>query len=286
MAPVDAWPVLFFTFPVLVWLTDGAAGGRLGGVPGAAVAGWWFGFGYHPRWAVLGRQRLPGRCQDLRLAAAFRGHRAAGRHGALHRAWARARAHALDARTVAAARACGGAHRHRMAARLLVHRVSLEHLWLRADRPTGAGARRGTDRRLGFDVYCGRGVRKPGGAARRTQRYAAALAAACTGRRGARGARGLRRAAAVNHAVGVCRQCAASHHAAQPAAGREVQLLRQTAGDESVSRSVGPLHRPAVFRRARRDASDLAGVGVSLSADARTRRAWRRSRRCCRKAPC
>jgi len=47
MAPVDAWPVLFFTFPILVWLTDGAAGGRLGGVPGAALAGWWFGFGYH-----------------------------------------------------------------------------------------------------------------------------------------------------------------------------------------------------------------------------------------------
>ena len=47
MAPLDAWPVLFFTFPVLVWLTDGAAGGRFGGVLGAAAAGWWFGFGYH-----------------------------------------------------------------------------------------------------------------------------------------------------------------------------------------------------------------------------------------------
>src|SRR4051794_30329271 len=47
MAPFDAWPVLFLTFPVLVWLTDGAAGGRLGGVLGAAAAGWWFGFGYH-----------------------------------------------------------------------------------------------------------------------------------------------------------------------------------------------------------------------------------------------
>lgn len=46
MAPVDAWPVLFVTFPILVWLTDGAAAGRLGGVPSAAVAGWWFGFGY------------------------------------------------------------------------------------------------------------------------------------------------------------------------------------------------------------------------------------------------
>jgi apolipoprotein N-acyltransferase len=46
MAPFDAWPVLFITFPVLVWLTDGAAAGRLGGVPSAAIAGWWFGFGY------------------------------------------------------------------------------------------------------------------------------------------------------------------------------------------------------------------------------------------------
>src|SRR5581483_3128579 len=47
LAPFDAWPVLFLTFPVLVWLVDGAAAGRLGGVPSAAIAGWWFGFGYH-----------------------------------------------------------------------------------------------------------------------------------------------------------------------------------------------------------------------------------------------
>ena len=46
MAPFDAWPVLFFTFPILVWLVDGAAAGRLGGLPNAAIAGWWFGFGY------------------------------------------------------------------------------------------------------------------------------------------------------------------------------------------------------------------------------------------------
>jgi apolipoprotein N-acyltransferase len=46
LAPFDAWPVLFLTFPVLVWLVDGAAGGRLGGVPSAMIAGWWFGFGY------------------------------------------------------------------------------------------------------------------------------------------------------------------------------------------------------------------------------------------------
>src|SRR5438270_4317173 len=46
LAPFDAWPVLFFTFPVLVWLVDGAAAGRLGGLPSAATIGWWFGFGY------------------------------------------------------------------------------------------------------------------------------------------------------------------------------------------------------------------------------------------------
>jgi len=46
MAPFNAWPVLFLTFPVLVWLIDGAAAGRWGGVLVAAATGWWFGFGY------------------------------------------------------------------------------------------------------------------------------------------------------------------------------------------------------------------------------------------------
>jgi apolipoprotein N-acyltransferase len=46
LAPVDLWPVLFLTFPVLVWLTDGAAAGRWGGILAAAATGWWFGFGY------------------------------------------------------------------------------------------------------------------------------------------------------------------------------------------------------------------------------------------------
>jgi apolipoprotein N-acyltransferase len=46
MAPFNAWPVLFITFPVMVWLIDGAGAGRLRGVPAAATAGWWFGLGY------------------------------------------------------------------------------------------------------------------------------------------------------------------------------------------------------------------------------------------------
>jgi apolipoprotein N-acyltransferase len=46
MAPFNAWPILFLTFPALVWLIDGAAAGRWGGVLVAATTGWWFGFGY------------------------------------------------------------------------------------------------------------------------------------------------------------------------------------------------------------------------------------------------
>ena len=45
-APINAWPVLFVTFPMLVWLVDGSASGRWGGPLTAALAGWCFGFGY------------------------------------------------------------------------------------------------------------------------------------------------------------------------------------------------------------------------------------------------
>ncbi len=46
MAPLDFWPILFLTFPVLVWLIDGAGAGEWRGLTGAAATGWWFGFGY------------------------------------------------------------------------------------------------------------------------------------------------------------------------------------------------------------------------------------------------
>jgi len=46
MAPVNAWPILFVTFPVLVWLVDGSAANRWSGPVNAAMAGWCFGFGY------------------------------------------------------------------------------------------------------------------------------------------------------------------------------------------------------------------------------------------------
>jgi apolipoprotein N-acyltransferase len=46
LAPLNIWPVLFLTFPLLVWLIDGATAGRFGAVAAAFVTGWWFGFGY------------------------------------------------------------------------------------------------------------------------------------------------------------------------------------------------------------------------------------------------
>jgi apolipoprotein N-acyltransferase len=46
MAPINAWPVLFLTFPTLVWLIDGTGAGHWRGAMGAAPIGWWFGFGY------------------------------------------------------------------------------------------------------------------------------------------------------------------------------------------------------------------------------------------------
>ena len=50
MAPWFAFPVLWISLPVLVWLIDGAAGPiparHFGGLATAAVVGWGFGFGY------------------------------------------------------------------------------------------------------------------------------------------------------------------------------------------------------------------------------------------------
>ena len=46
LAPIDVWPILFATFPVLVWLIDGAAARGWSGVAQTAATGWWFGFGY------------------------------------------------------------------------------------------------------------------------------------------------------------------------------------------------------------------------------------------------
>ena len=46
LAPFNLWPILFLTLPVAVWLIDGSAAGRFNGALAAAIAGWFFGFGY------------------------------------------------------------------------------------------------------------------------------------------------------------------------------------------------------------------------------------------------
>jgi apolipoprotein N-acyltransferase len=46
MAPFNAWPVLFLTFPILVLLIDGIASRGWSGLIAAADIGWCFGFGY------------------------------------------------------------------------------------------------------------------------------------------------------------------------------------------------------------------------------------------------
>lgn len=45
LAPFEIWPVMFLTFPVAIWLVDGS-GDRREGIIAAALAGFWFGFGY------------------------------------------------------------------------------------------------------------------------------------------------------------------------------------------------------------------------------------------------
>jgi apolipoprotein N-acyltransferase len=45
-APIHLWPILFLTFPLLVWLIDGAPARRRRGAWVCALTGWYFGFGY------------------------------------------------------------------------------------------------------------------------------------------------------------------------------------------------------------------------------------------------
>lgn len=50
MAPFDAFPILFFTLPIFIWLLDGAYSDAREGIIALNMStfliGWWFGFGY------------------------------------------------------------------------------------------------------------------------------------------------------------------------------------------------------------------------------------------------
>src|ERR1017187_7260627 len=95
-----------------------------------------------PRRTLLGRLRLSGRCQDLRLVAAGGGRRLAGLSRVIYCARTCGRALNLGAR--AGARGGAGRHAHRsgVAARPSAQRISLEHFRLCSYRAAGAGAKR------------------------------------------------------------------------------------------------------------------------------------------------
>ena len=170
LPPFNLWPVPFLTFPVLVWLIDGAAAGRLrrrgrrppsraGGSASAISSPASIGSATRS-WSTPRHSAGCCRSRSSRLPAGlalFTGVRI------------RARAADLDARRDARAGARGRAHRRRMAARPPAHRLSLEHLRLRADDAAGAGAERVADRHLGPDVPRGRGLCRAGGAGRRSR---------------------------------------------------------------------------------------------------------------------
>ena len=167
MAPFNAWPVLFLTFPVMVWLIDGAGAGRLRGVPAAAMAGWWFGLGYFvPGLYWIGYAFLVDASTFawllpfavLGLPAYLALFTAVG--------FALARLIWTDGR-FAGDRTSREPDAERMAARPGAVGFSVECVRLRAVRAAGAGADRVADRPVGPDVSERRDLRKPGRADRR-----------------------------------------------------------------------------------------------------------------------
>ena len=150
VAPFNAWPVLFLTFPVLVWLVDGSAAGRWSGAWNAAAAGWCFGFGYFVAglywigYAFLVDAKTFGWLLPIAVTglpaylALYTGARPGG--GAAD----------LGARAGAHSGAGGRADRRRMAARSSAHRLSRgtrsamrspsRWRWRRAYRSSASGA--------------------------------------------------------------------------------------------------------------------------------------------------
>ena len=100
MAPFNAWPVLFVTFPIAVWLIDGAAP-EMARPAAAASRGGWFGLGYFVAGLYwIGNAFLV----DAPTFAWLMPFAVAGPAGVsriLHRAWLRAGAPDLDARRAA-----------------------------------------------------------------------------------------------------------------------------------------------------------------------------------------
>ena len=254
MAPFNVWPVLFLTFPTLVWLIDGAGVGRWRGVNGRGGHRLVVRLRLFSRRPLLDRLCLSRRCADLRLAVADRGDRPAGGARDLHRVRRRAGAAAVDPRRV----------------RILALGVALTAAeWLRGHVLTGfpwnafgyaltsplALAQSASVIGIwGLTFIAVVVFASPATLDRRSRRNPLAVAAARARLAVLLADRRLRRAAPRPHADAVCRRRASAHHAAEPAAGRAVQLRRQAGGDGPLHRAVRSRLRTAIARRARRHA--------------------------------
>ncbi len=132
LAPVNAWPILFLTFPVLIWLVDGSAAGRWSGSVTAALAGWCFGFGYFLAglywigYAFLVDVKTFGWLLPVAVAGlpAYLALYTALGLAAARLIWVRGPERVLGA--------CRYFDSRRMAARSPAQRIPLEYFWLRA----------------------------------------------------------------------------------------------------------------------------------------------------------
>ena len=236
MAPVHFWPVLFVTFPLLVWLIDGAAAARWRGAAAGFLIGWWFGFGYFLAGLYWVGYAFLVDAKTFGWLLAVRGHRASGRTRRIYRARRCACPRAVDAGGASRPHACRRVDDERMAARPCADRISVERIRLRAHGAARARAERGGVRHLGAHFHRGRGVREPGAARRRQE--AAPLRAAHRRRRSPRGARAVRHDPARARSDRDGGRRAPAHHAARRAAGPEIQLPEQKRGDAALPRSV------------------------------------------------
>ncbi len=228
MAPFNAWPVLFLTFPTLVWLIDGAGVGRWGGVAVAASTGWWFGFGYFvaglywvgyaflvdaPTFGWL----LP--FAVIGLPAVL----------AVYTAFGVALARMLWTRGALRVLALGVAL---TAAEWLRGHLLTGFPWnafgYALDRAAGAGAKRVAGRAVGPHLHRRRRVRKPRHAGRRPRRNPPAWLPLALGIVVLAGLGGYGALRLSPHADAARRQSASAHHAAESAAGRPLQLCGQS----------------------------------------------------------
>ncbi len=143
-APYDFFAAGFVSFPVLVWLIDGATAESpsrlLGRLTPAFAVGWWFGFGYFVAglWWVGGALLVEAESFAWALPLAVVG--AAGRDGGLLGPRRRARPAAVERRPRPHRRARRGLRHRRMAARRGLHRLSLEPHRLRRHAGSAADA--------------------------------------------------------------------------------------------------------------------------------------------------